>query len=339
MEATIIGLDTAKRKMYLVACDKTGRTIFRHSCKSDDLLKYLSKQKPCLLVMEACGGSSYWARKIRDLGFEVKMVCASKVAKIRMNQKNDYNDCVAIVHLASRSDTKFISANESWQQDIQSLHRIRTSLVRRRVELVNQVHGLSLEYGVALPEGESAFRKKLIEELESGENEFSDLIRAELFKLYEEIKSVKVREKEIEKKLDQIAAQSADCQRLLKVPGVGPLTATAFLAAVGDPRNFKNGRQVSAWLGLVPKQYTTGGNIRLGRISKRGDSYVRQLLVHGGRAVLIAQGKRTSLDMLGVRLSRIKQERGFMKAAIAVANRNARVMWALLMNQTEYQMA
>ena len=334
MKSTVIGLDIAKRKMFFVAQDGFGRTIFRKSCRSEDLLKHFAVLEPCTVGIEACGGSSFWARKLRGMGFEVKLVNPLKVSKIRMSQKNDYNDCEAIIELLGKVNTRFIGINEIWQQDIQTLHRIRSSCVVRRTELINQAHGFALEYGVVLPTRQ--FKQRLLEEIESAENGLSEIVRSELKDLHEEIMALEKKEGQIEKQLKSIAEKSKDCQRLLGVPGVGVLTATAFLAAIGDAGNFKNGRQASAWLGLVPRQYTTGGNIKLGRITKRGDSYVRQLLVHGGRSVLVAKERIIRSGPFYDRITRIEKERGFMKAALAVANRNARVMLAILKNQTEY---
>lgn len=336
MKNTMIGIDIAKRKMYLVGQDETGKTLFKKSCQSKDLINFMNNQDRCLVGIEACGGSSYWARKLKSLGFEVRLVNPLRVSKMRIRQKNDYNDCESIIELLRRVDTKFIGVNETWQQDIQTLHRIRTSRVRRRVELTNQIHGFALEYGIFLPEGVSKFKAELLKELENGENELTEIARKELLSLYEEILLLRKKEYEIELKLREISSKNQDCQKLLKVPGVGVMTATAFLAAVGDPTNFKNGREVSAWLGLVPRQNTTGGKVRLGRISKRGDSYVRQLLVHGGRALMVAQKRLQNKGALFDKIARIELERGNMKAAVAIANRNARVMFAMLKNQVEY---
>lgn len=339
MRDTMIGLDIAKRKMFFVVQDGNGRTLSRRSCRSEELLRILQSYDRCEIGIEACGGSSFWARRLRKLGFTVRLLSAVKVAKLRTRQKNDYNDCEAIIELMRKVNTKFIGINEIWQQDIQTLHRIRSSCVERRVELINQIHGFALEYGVVLPESMPKFRKELLLQLENAENELSQHARVRLHKLYREICALEKEEADIQSELEEIADSNEDCQRLRKVPGVGVLTATAFLAAIGDPRNFKNGREASAWLGLVPRQFTTGGKPKLGRISKRGDSYVRQLLVHGGRSVLIAKERIKRQGQFYERITRIERERGFMKAAIAVANRNARVMLAILKNQTEYQMA
>lgn len=337
MKVTMIGLDIAKRKMYLVGADDKGGILYRKSMRADELAEFLVTQDVCTVVLEACGGSSYWARKIKAMGFTVKLVNPFKVSRVRTKQKNDYNDCAAIIEVAQRRDTKFIGANELWQQDLQSLHRIRSRVVRARVDVTNQIHGLCLEYGIALAEGKAAFAKELNEALEDAENELSPLMRRQIILLRDQIIELEGQQKVLEEELEAIAHENENCQRLMSVPGVGLLSATAFVAAVGDPSAFKNGREVSAWLGLVPKQFTTGGNAKLGGITKKGDKYLRQLLVHGGRSVIVSMKRRQGSDPLTKKILRLTQEQGFKLASVALANRNARVMLAILKNKTEYR--
>lgn len=336
---TMIGIDLAKESFHLHAVDDFGRKVFSKALKRKQVSEFMQNVPACTVAMEACGGSNYWARKFRSMGHEPKLMAAQYVKPFVKSQKNDRNDAEAITEAAVRPSMRFVGVKESWQQDIQTLHRIRERLVRSKVSLSNQVRGILLEYGVTIEEGVTAFRVRLAEVLEDANLELSDSMRMTLRDLYEEFLGIDERKEKYDKQLKALAKAQETCRRLSDVPGVGPITCTAFVSAVGDPRAFENGRQVAAWLGLVPKQYSTGGRQILGRITKRGDCYLRSLLVHGARAVVSSVLRKRGTDPFSVWVLRLADKKGANKASVAVANKNARMMWAMMRNGTDFKLA
>lgn len=289
----------------------------------------------CLIGLEACGGAHHWVRILTAMGHSVRMMAPQFVKPYVKSNKNDAVDAEAICEAVQRPNMRFVPAKSIEQQDIQSLHRIRSQLVGRRTAQANQIRGLLMEYGIIIPQGIAYIRKSLPDILEDGESQLSVIFREQLSDLYDEMVYLDDRIDQLELSLKMICQQNEDCKRLLTIPGVGLMTATALIAAIGDISAFKSGRELAAWLGLVPKQRSTGGKPTLLGISKRGDSYIRTLLIHGGRAVVRCAHKHE--DKRSQWVGEVEQRRGRNITAVAVANKNARIAWALLTKKEEYQ--
>lgn len=336
-KVTLLGVDLAKNVFQLHGVDTTGKPVLKRKLTRLKFIEVVAQLSPCTIVMEACSGASYWCRKFSALGHKTQLVSPQFVKPFVKTNKNDRNDAEAICEAASRPTMRFVSPNTVEQQDIQSVHRIRTRLVAERTALVNQIRGLLAEYGVIVSQGIEKIRKALPEILEDAENELTQDSRALFFELHTELMEKDQKIVIYDKKMEVIFKSNKDCQKIAKIEGIGVITATAIVGAIGDPKVFKNGRHFAAYLGLVPKQSSSGGKERLLGISKRGDTYLRTLLIHGGRSVVkYAKGKE---DRRSVWVNRIKTHRGSNCAATAVANKNARIIWALLAKNEEYRKA
>ena len=257
-----------------------------------ELMAYIAKLPVCTIIMEACSSSQYWARQFRRLGHEVKLISPQYVKPFVKRHKNDKHDAAAIVEAGTRPDMHFVPTKSIEQQDIQCLHRVRSRLVAERTALANQIRGLLAEYGIVIAQGVHHLRKQLPLILEDAENELTVLGREVFADLYQHLVEVDRRISQYEAKLTQVFKASEACQRIATVPGVGILTATAMVASIGDAKVFKHGRHLAAFLGLVPNQHSSGNKQRLLGISKRGDTYLRMLLVHGARAALRVAHKK-----------------------------------------------
>lgn len=334
---SILGIDIAKEVFQLHGNDERGKKVLGKRLKRSELFGYVAKLPKCVIGMEACGGSNYWAREFKKLGHEVKLVSPQYVKPYVKRDKNDAKDAEAIAEAVSRPQMRFVPIKEEWQQDIQCLHRIRARLVESRTAVSNELRGLLGEYGIVVKKGISILRREAGLLIEDAENGLSDLLRELMRGLLEELRELDEKVARCDEQVGWIYGGNEACQRIGKVEGVGPITATAIVSAVGDPRVFKNGRQLSAWLGLVPRQHSSGGKPVLLGISKRGDKYIRTLLIHGARAVLRKAGNK------GDKRSRWIQEkqktRGFNRTCVALANKNARIIWALLARREEYRKA
>jgi len=336
-ELRVLGIDLAKQSFQLHGIDEVGQTVLTKKLSRKQLSAFVARLPACLIGLEACGGANHWVRVFKTFGHTVRMMAPQFVKPYVKSNKNDAVDAEAICEAVQRPSMRFVPEKSIAQQDIQSMHRIRSQLVARRTAQSNQVRGLLLEYGIVVPQGISHVRKQLPLIVEAADNGLSDLFRELLSELYAELVHMDSRVKEIEKKLAGISAQNEDCQRLLGIPGVGLLSATALVAAIGDISVFKNGRELAAWLGLVPRQHSTGGKATLMGISKRGDSYLRTLLIHGGRTVVRVAHKYQ--DRRNRWISELEKRRNNNISAVAVANKNARIAWALLSKKTTYQAA
>ena len=327
-ELSTVAIDLAKNIFHLVGTDTTGKILWRKRLTRHALLPFMAQLPPVLIGLEACGGAYYWARRFREHGHKVKLLAPQFVKPFVKSNKNDLRDAEAIAEAVRRPTMRFVPIKEIDQQDIQALHRVRERLIGARTALINEVHGLMLEYGIVMPKGVAKFRQAVVEKLEADKDKLTALSQAMFWKLVEEFVALEKQLTYYQEKLEALATTHPECQRLLTIPGIGPITATALVAAVGDMGVFKNGRQFAAWLGLVPRQHSTGGHTRLLGISKRGDSDVRKLLIHGARATLRWVTRKTderSRWMRGV-LARC----GWNRTAVAVANKHARIVWALL---------
>lgn len=334
MNIRLLGIDIAKNYFQLHGVDDGGKPVLKKRLARDKLAAFIANLSRCTIVMESCGGANYWARVFIRSGHSVKLISPQFVKPFVKTNKNDANDAEAIVEAASRPSMNYVPIKMVEQQDIQSIHRVRTRVIKSRTALINEIRGLCLEYGIAIAPGASNVRKSLCRIIADTKNELTPMSRECMQDLYEELSGTEQRLKKIEKKIHLICKQNEACQRILKVPGVGQLTATAIVAAVPNADEFKNGRHMSAWLGLVPRQSSSGDKHKLLGISKRGDRYLRTLLIHGSRAAL-SHYKNLDNDY-GRWLLKKKAEMSFNKAAIALANKNARIIWSLLSSGEEF---
>jgi transposase len=333
----VLGIDLAKQSFHLYGVDAEGHKVLSKKMSRRQLTPFIANLPPCLIGLEACGGAHHWVRRFTEFGHTVRMMAPQFVKPYVKSNKNDAADAEAICEAVQRPGMRFVPAKTIEQQDIQSLHRMRSQLVARRTAQANQIRGLALEYGIIIAQGINQVRKSLPDILEDAEKTLSPLFRELLGELYDEMVHLDKRITAIEQKLTAISRQHEDCQRLLTIPGVGLLTATALIAAIGDITTFKSGRELAAWLGLVPRQHSTGGKPTLLGISKRGDTYLRTLLIHGGRSVARVAYKYQ--DPRNRWIDDIKRRRGENIANVAVANKNARIAWALLTNKENYRAA
>lgn len=331
-DVTVLGIDLAKQSFQLHGVDSNGITVLKKKLARKNLCQFIALMPACIIGIEACGGANHWLRVFEKFGHTVHMIAPQFVKPF---VKSNKSDAEAICEAVQRPSMRFVPAKSIEQQDIQSLHRIRSQAVARRTAQANQIRGLLMEYGLIIPQGISYVRKSIPLMLEDGDNELTFMFRELLADLYNEMVHLDERIKNLENKLEAICAQNEDCQRLLTIPGIGLLSATAMIAAIGDINAFKSGRELAAWLGLVPRQHSTGGKPTLLGISKRGDTYLRTLLIHGGRTVVRVADKHS--DQRSQWITQIEARRGKNISAVAVANKNARVAWALLSKKTNYQ--
>ena len=331
---SILGIDIAKNTFQLHGADVFGKAVHKKRLPRRELAAHVANLPVCTIVMESCGGSNYWARVFQSSGHTVKLIGAQYVKPFVKTNKNDANDAQAIVEAASRPSMNFVPIKQVEQQDIQSIHRIRNRIVRNRTALINEIRGLCLEYGIALTPGAARVKSSLCVAISDSDNELTPSSRESMQDLYDELVDVEGRLKKLNAKIRQLCRQNENCQRILKIPGIGELTATAIVAAVPEPKEFRNGRHMSAWLGLVPRQSSSGDKQTLLGISKRGDRYLRTLLIHGARAVL-SHCKDSDNDYSRW-VSRKKATLSHNKAAVALANKNARIIWTMLNTGEEF---
>lgn len=332
-----MGIDLGKNTFHLFGVEESGSTVVRKKLRRKQLLAYIANLPPCLVGMEACGGSHYWAREITSLGHTVRLISPQFVKPYVKGNKNDYNDAEGICEAVGRPNMRFVSIKSIEQQDIQGLHRIRQSVVKQRTALSNQIRGLLGEYGIVVAQGISQVRSRIPEILEDGENGLTDRFRSWLAELLEAFRVLDERIKKYDREIQRAHAANEASQRLSTIEGVGPQSATAILATYGDCKQYSDGRQFAACIGLVPRQHTTGGKPLLLGISKRGDKYIRTLLIHGARSVIKRiEGKE---DQRSQWLQSLVARRGKNKAAVALANKNARIIWALLSQGECYRAA
>jgi len=332
-----MGIDLGKNMFHLFAVDETDHPLLRKQLSRKQLLAYLANVKPCLIGLEACGGSHYWARKIAALGHNVRLMSPQFVKPYVKSNKNDYNDAEAICEAVGRPTMRFVAVKTVEQQDVQALHRIRQAIVKARTAQANQIRGLLGEYGIVLPEGIAWLRRRIPELLEDGENGLTTRFRGWLSEIYQELRALDKRVQQCTREIVKLFRTNEACQRIGTIEGIGPQTATALVSAYGQAREFSSGRQFSASLGLVPRQHSTGGKPRLLGISKRGDTYLRTLLIHGARSVVRHAANKS--DPRSQWIQRLVAERGTNRAVVALANKNARIVWALLSKGDQYHAA
>ncbi len=336
-QVTTVGIDIAKNVVCIHGVDAHGHVVVKKRLARQKVLPFMAQLPPCLLGMEASGGAHYWAREFTQLGHTVKLMSPQFVKPYVQSQKNDPNDAAGICEAVERPRMRGVPVKSITQQDVQALHRIRERQIKARTALINQIRGLLMEYGIVIPQRASQVRHKLPLVLEDAENGLTATAREWLHALAEELQALDQRIAATDQQIERVFEADEACQRLAQLPGIGPLTATALVAAVGDATEFKNGRQFAAWLGLVPRQHSTGGKTTLLGMTKRGNCYLRTLLIHGARAVLRVVDRKT--DARSRWLQGVKARRGMNCASVAQANKTARVAWALLAKGDRYRHA
>lgn len=332
-----VGLDLAKNVFHLVCLDPHGKVVRKKRLRRSQVLAYFANLTRSRVGMEACGGSHHWARELGALGHEVKLLPAQHVKPYVQGNKNDYNDALAIAEAYDRPKMHAVAVKTPEQQDIQALHRLRERRLQERTGLCNQIRGLLAEYGHVLPKGVSSLRRSLPEVLEDAENGLSDRLRRLLAQAQQQLQELDAHIEAYTRELEAYSRQHEACRRLTTIPGFGPIVASVFHSMVGNGKAYRRGRDVSASLGLVPRQHTTGDKTQLLGISKRGDRYLRSLLVHGARSVVLRAANKS--DSLSRWVNRLRAQRGINKATVALANKMARVGWAVLAHKTVYQPA
>ncbi|HNC14243.1 MAG TPA: IS110 family transposase [Cyclobacteriaceae bacterium] len=334
MNITTVGIDLAKNVFQLHGVDDQGRNIVQKKIARHKLPEFMANLPPCLIGLEACGGAHYWARKFSQIGHQVKLMSPQFVKPYVKSNKNDALDAQAICEAVTRPTMRFVAPKSIEQQDIQSLHRIRSNFVKQRTALTNQIRGLLAEYGIIIAQGITHVRKKLPEIVEDANNDLSFYGRQLFNELLNTLQDLDKKVDHYNQQVETVCKNNEICQRLVKIEGVGALTATALVASIGDAQVFKNGREMSAFIGLVPKQHSSGGKTKLLGISKRGDRYLRCLLIHGARAV-ISRSKNLPKKKAQW-LADLIERRGKNRAIVALANKNVRMMWAMMAHDEQY---
>jgi transposase len=334
MHIASIGIDIGKSTFHLVALDPHGGIVIRKKFSRKALLAFTAKLARSLIGTETCGGAHCLARVIREQGHEVRLIPGQFVKSYRKSNKNDYLDGEAIAEAVTRSNVRFVPIKTDDQLDLQSVHRVRERLVHNRTEVINQMRGLLLERGISFRRGPENLRQELPLLLEDAEPQLTPSFRALLAHLWQQWQYLDSQVAGMDRNIKAVAESDAACRRLRKIPGVGPLVATAVVASAGNGAAFRRGRDFAAWLGLVPGQYSTGGKAKLLGISKRGNSYLRRMFVHGARAVL-----RVKRDTggFGQWVRRLAARAPRNKVIVAIANKLARIAWVVLASGNEYQ--
>lgn len=335
MNVTTIGIDLAKNVFQVHGANEYGKPVLRKQLKRSQVLEFFVNLPKCLVGMEACGSAHFWARKLTGFGHTVKLMAPQFVKPYVKTNKNDAADAEAICEAVARPTMRFVPIKSPEQQALLGLHRARQSFVIARTAQANQIRGLLAELGIAIPKGIHCIPQRIPGILEDAANGLPAASRELFSRLLGHYRELERQVTELQAQIKAWHRENPESQRLEAVPGIGPLTASALVATVGDARHFKNGRQFSAWIGLVPRQNSSGGKERLLGISKRGDTYLRTLMIHGARAVL--HNSRRHADQSASWLARLAARRNCNIAAVALANKNARVIWALLAHRRDYE--
>ena len=336
---TRVGVDLAKTVIQVHAVDAAGRVLVRRALKRDMFIDWcVQLPAGCLIAMEACSGAHHWCRKLQALGFDARMIPAQFVAPYRLqgsSGKNDANDAAAVCEAASRAHMHFVCPKTIEQQGMLCVHRLREGLKEERHACINRIRGLLAEFGIVLPQSPEVLRRHLRDLMEDASNELASMARLVLQRAQQHWQELDEHLQWCDERIAAHKAADPQVQRAAQLLGVGPVTASALIASVGDFKQFKNGAQLGAWLGLTPKQNSSGGKARLGGITKRGDTYLRTLLIQGAKAVVLT-GKGCTDNPIGQWAQRLRERVGWQKAIVALANKNARILWAVLTREAPF---
>ena len=332
-KVTTVGIDLAKNVFSLHGVDERGKPVLRRTVRRDQLEAVVAKLPPCVIGMEACSGAHEWARRFARYGHMVRLMAPKFVSPYRKSGKNDGNDAEAICEAVSRPSMRFVPVKALEQQALLTLHRVRQGFVSERTATINRLRGLLSEFGVVLALRTNTVRTQAA----AASEQLPELVRHAVADLLDHLRLLDGRIAAYEREIESQARLSEPAQRLMKIRGIGATTALALVASVGRAQEFKNGRQFSAWIGLVPRQFSTGGKARLGHISKLGDPYLRALLFQGARAVLHTAAAHQ--DRFSRWVLELLARRGYYRTLVAIANKNARIAWALLSRNEEFKAA
>ncbi|GGG03637.1 IS110 family transposase [Marinicella pacifica] len=323
----LLSIDLAKTVFQLCGMDLNNHVILNKKVTRRKLVESVLQVKPDAIVMESCYSANHWGRQFQALGFKVKLIPPQHVKPFVKGNKNDHHDAVAICEASLRPNIHFVPVKTFEQQDLQAMHRIRQRLIRDRTSLVNQTRGLLSEYGIIMTRSYHVMKTQLPLIIEDMSNQLSFLMREMLNDMLDELRISNHKIEVIEQKIEQTAAAHPQYQPIMQIPGIGLITASAILAQVGDAKQFKSARGFAAWLGLTPKHQASGTKIVNQGMSKRGDRYLRTLLIHGGRIVLSTFKQDCTLKRFA---KQVEQRRGKHKAVVATAHKMARIIWAVL---------
>jgi transposase len=335
MHIASIGIDLGKTTFHLVALGERNKILLRRKFSRSQLLAYTANLPASLIGLEACTGSHFMGTALREQGHQVRLIPAQFVKPYRKSNKNDFIDAEAIAEAVTKQNMRFVPIKTQEQLDWQAMHRVRDRLVQRRTALINEIRGFLLERGITFPTQPIHLRKNLPTVVEDAEQNLSPRLRWLLDRLWQEWKQTEIDIKAITDEIERISKEDASCQRLRQIPGFGPMVSTATVAAIGNGAAFRRGRDFAAWVGVVPRQYSTGGKQKLFGISKRGNVYLRRMLIHGARAVLF----RVKYDSggFGQWVHRLAQRAPRNKVIVAIANKLARIAWAVLSSGRDYR--
>lgn len=325
-----LGIDLAKNVFAVHGVNSNGGVVVQRMLTRAKLSEFVAKLAPCLIGMEACSGSHDWARRFQSVGHQVKLMNPAFVTPYRKGGKNDGNDAEAICEAVSRPSMRFVPIKSLEQQAILTLHRVREGFVEERIATIQRIRGLLGEFGIVLGLRPSRLSNELAASIEP----LPELARRALDDLREHLRGLEARLRDYDREIAHLAKTEERSKRLLSIPGVGPTTASAIVASIGSGHDFKNGRQFAAWLGLVPAQWSSGGKNRLGRITKRGDAYLRKLLVLGARSILV---KKVPTDRTTRWAQALYARASYHKTCVAIAAKNARIIWSILANGGTYR--
>ena len=335
MQIRSVGIDLGKTTFHLVALGDNGKVLLKKKFTQKQLITFTANMQTSLIGMEACGGAHFLGRALRAQGHEVKLIPAQFVKPFVKSNKNDFIDAEAIAEAVDRQNMRFVPIKTDDQLDLQALHRVRDRLITRRTSVINQLRAFLLERGLVFAKSPARLRERMPEILENAEEDLTPRMRNLLALLWNEWKDLELQIVQMNDEVEKIASSDAACKRLRQIPGIGPLVATAIVAAIGNGAAFSKGREFAAWMGLVPKQYSTGGKAKLAGISKRGNNYLRKILIHGARAVVL-RSKRERIAM-GSWLTALEARVPRNVLIVAAANKLARIAWAVLSSGQDYR--
>ena len=337
MQIRSVGIDLGKTTFHLVALGDAGKVLVKRKFSQKQLLAFTANLQTSLIGLEACSGAHFLGRALRKQGHEVRLIAAKFVKPFVKSNKNDFVDAEAIAEAVERKNMRFVPIKTDDQLDLQAIHRVRDRLVSRRTAVINQIRAFLLERGLVFAQRPAHLRAAMADVLENVDADLTPMMRNLVNLLWDEWKTVERQIDELGDELERISAADAGCTRIRKIPGIGPVVATAIVAAIGNGAGFRKGRDFAAWLGIVPRQYSTGGKANLLGISKRGNNYLRKILIHGARAAVL-RIKRDRAP-IGAWLDRLDARAHKNVVVVAMANKLARTAWAVLSSGNEYRPA